>query len=166
MSDSRSRTELAADAAAGWRFGVVVSRFNEAITERLLEGARAALQAHGAVNEDVEIVHVPGAYELPMGAALLAAREDMHAVICVGALIRGETPHFDVLAHSTAQALQAVARDFAVPVSFGLITCEDEQQAWARAGGERGNKGAEAALAAIEMVGVFANSGATGPGED
>ncbi len=159
MSESRSQVELAPDAAAGWRFGIVVSRFNEEITERLLEGAREALSAHGATGKDVEVVRVPGAYELPMGAALLASREDIHAVICLGALIRGETSHFDVLASSTAHALQAVAREFALPVGFGLITCEDEAQAKARAGGDRGNKGAEAALAAIEMVGVFASAG-------
>jgi len=159
MSEAQPETDLAPDAAAGWRFGIVVSRFNEAITERLLEGAREALAAHGAADEDVETVRVPGAYELPMGAALLASRDDIHAVICIGALIRGETPHFDVLASSAAHALQAVARDFALPVAFGIITCETEEQAWARAGGDRGNKGAEAALAAIEMVRVFASAG-------
>jgi len=159
MSESRSQTELAPDAAVGWRFGIVVSRFNEAITERLLAGAREALEAHGAATDDVETVRVPGAYELPMGAALLASREDIHAVICIGALIRGETPHFDVLASSAAHALQAVSREFALPVAFGLITCENEEQAWARAGGEHGNKGEEAALAAIEMVGLFASAG-------
>lgn len=159
MSESRSRTDLAPDAAAGWRFGVVVSRFNEGITERLLEGARETLAAHGASGDDVETVHVPGAYELPMGAALLASREDIHAVICVGALVRGETPHFDVLASSVAHALQDVAREFALPVAFGLITCDNEEQAWARAGGARGNKGEEAALAAIEMVALFARAG-------
>lgn len=159
MSESQSPIELAPDAAVGWRFGIVVSRFNEAITERLLAGAREALAAHGAASRDVEIIRVPGAFELPMGAALLAAREDIHALICVGALIRGETPHFDILASSAAHALQTVSREFALPVGFGLITCDNEEQAWARAGGDRGNKGAEAALAAIEMIGVFAASG-------
>jgi len=158
MSESRTQIELPADAAAGWRFGVVVSRFNEEITERLLAGARETLAAHGAAADDVEIVHVPGAYELPMGAALLGSRDDIHAVICIGALIRGETSHFDVLASSAAHAIQDVAREFALPVAFGLITCENEEQARARAGGDRGNKGAEAARAAIEMVGLFASS--------
>ena len=159
MSESQSQTELAPDAAVGWRFGIVVSRFNQAITERLLAGAREALAAHGAAGGDVEVVRVPGAFELPQGAAMLAAREDIHAVICVGAIIRGETPHFDVLASSTAHAIQTVAREFALPIGFGLITCDNEEQARARAGGDRGNKGAEAALAAIELVGVFAASG-------
>ncbi len=158
MSESRSEPKLSADAAVGWRFGIVVSRFNQEITERLLEGASETLAAHGAAKKDIEVLRVPGAYELPMGAALLASREDIHAVISIGALIRGETPHFDVLASSAAHALQTVARDFALPVAFGLITCENEEQAWARAGGDRGNKGAEAALAAIEMVGLFAGS--------
>ena len=159
MSESQSQIELAPDAAVGWRFGIVVSRFNEPITERLLAGARDALTAHGAASGDVVVVRVPGAFELPQGAAMLAAREDIHAVICVGALIRGETPHFDVLASSAAHAIQTVAREFALPIGFGLITCDNEEQAQARAGGDRGNKGAEAALAAIEMVGVFAASG-------
>lgn len=159
MSEHTPPTELAPDAAAGWRFGIVASRYNADITERLLEGAREVLAAHGAAAGDVAVVRVPGAFELPMGAAFLAARDDIHAVICVGALIRGETSHFDVLAHAAAGALQEVAREFAVPVTFGLITCENVEQARSRAGGDSGNKGAEAALAAVEMVGVFAGCG-------
>jgi 6,7-dimethyl-8-ribityllumazine synthase len=158
MSEKGYTPALAVDAAAGWRFGVVVSRFNEEITEALLRGAQETLRSYGAANADIEVVRVPGAFELPIAAALLASRDDIHAVICLGALIRGETPHFDVLAHSTANALQDVAREFALPVGFGLLTCDTGEQASARAGGARGNKGADAAEAAIEMVGVFAAS--------
>jgi 6,7-dimethyl-8-ribityllumazine synthase len=156
MSENGYTAKISSDAAAGWRFGIVASRFNEGVTEALLEGARSTLKQYGAANADIEVVRVPGAFELPMGAALLASREDIHAVICLGALVRGETPHFDVLAMSAANAIQGVARDFALPVTFGLLTCETEAQAVARAGGERGNKGADAALAAVEMVGLFA----------
>ena len=155
MSDDGYTVNLARDAAAGWRFGIVVSRFNEEITEALLAGAKETLRDYGAASKDIDVVHVPGAFELPMGATVLAAREDIHAVVCVGALIRGETPHFDVLANATAHAVQNVARDFGLPVTFGLITCDTMEQAQARAGGDRGNKGSEAALAAIEMIGVY-----------
>ena len=159
MSDDGYTVNLERDAAAGWRFGVVVSRFNEAVTTALLAGARETLKEYGAASKDIEVVHVPGAFELPMGAMVLAAREDIHAVICVGALIRGETPHFDVLATSTAHAVHDVAREYGLPVTFGLITCDTMEQAEARAGGDRGNKGSEAALAAIEMIGVYAAAG-------
>lgn len=155
MSERSPRNVLEADAAVGRHFGIVVSRFNDEITEPLLEGARTALTEHGAASADIVVVRVPGAFELPMGAALLASREDLDAVICLGALIRGETSHYDVLAHSAATALQDVALEFATPVAFGLLTCEDHAQARARAGGAHGNKGAEAALAAIEMVALF-----------
>ena len=144
---------------AGLHFAVVVARFNEDVTARLLSGARTAFERHGVRDDDVDVAWVPGAFELPIAARKLAESRRYDAIVCLGAVIRGETPHLDVLASSTAQALQAVAREFALPVAFGLITCENEEQAWARAGGERGNKGAEAALAAIEMVGVFARSG-------
>jgi 6,7-dimethyl-8-ribityllumazine synthase len=159
MSDDGYTVDLERDAAAGWRFGVVVSRFNEDITSALLDGARTTLKEYGASSKDIEVVHVPGAFELPMGATVLAAREDIHAVVCVGALIRGETPHFDVLATSTAHAVQDVAREFGLPVTFGLITCDTMEQAQARAGGAKGNKGSEAALAAIEMIGVYSAAG-------
>ena len=159
MSENRDQETLSADAAAGWRFGVVVSRFNTDVTEKLLQGARKTLADHGAAAQDVVVVHVPGAFELPMGAALLSAREDIHAVICLGALIRGETPHFDVLAHSVAHAVQDVSREFALPVTFGLLTCDNQEQAMARAGGAHGNKGAEAAATAIEMIELFSQYG-------
>lgn len=157
MSDLHPAPELQPDAAAGFRFAVVTSAFNATITERLRDGAVAALAAHGA--EQVLQIAVPGAYELPMAAHRVAAAGKVSAVVCCGALIRGETPHFDVLAHSAAIAMQDAVRDTGVPITFGLITCDTMQQALARCGGDKGNKGAEAALAAIEMAAVFASIG-------
>jgi 6,7-dimethyl-8-ribityllumazine synthase len=155
MSDLREHTQLPADAAAGFRFAVVVSRFNEAITEALRDGAVRTLERHGATAASVQVHAVPGAFELPMTAArLVDGRVD--AVICLGALIKGETPHFEYLSASVAQGLQEVAVRSGVPVIFGVLTCETLQHAEARAGGDKGNKGAEAALAAIEMANLFA----------
>lgn len=155
MSRLRAASDLPHDAAVGLRFAVVVSRFHEAVTARLRDGAVAALRAHGARELNVRVLQVPGAYELPMAAWRVARDGQVDAVICVGALIRGETSHFDVLAQATAQALQDAARDTGVPMAFGVLTCESVQQAEARAGGERGNKGSEAALAALEMALLF-----------
>lgn len=152
MSELRSEAPFAEDAAAGLRFGVVVSRFNEDVTGRLRDGVTKTLERYGADPEDVLVVDVPGAYELPLAALRLAADGELDAVVCVGALIRGETSHFDVLAHSVAHAIQDAMRETGVPIAFGVITCENAEQAEARAGGEHGNKGVEAALAAIEMA--------------
>ena len=151
MSEARPEALLDADSAAPFRFGVAVSRFNAAVTGGLLDGAVATLRAHGADPERVRIVRVPGAYELPMAADRLAA-SGADAVICLGALVRGETPHFEVLAHATAIAVHRVALTRGVPVTFGVLTCDTMEQAVARAGGDHGNKGAEAAAAAIEMA--------------
>lgn len=153
MSEFRSMPSLQPQAAAGFRFAVVVSRFNAPITSRLEEGAVTTLLEYGA--DDPRVLYVPGAYELPMAAHRLALGGDVDAVICVGALIRGDTAHFDVLAQSTANAIQDVVRHTGIPVSFGLITCENLAQAEARAGGAHGNKGVEAAFAAIEMAALF-----------
>lgn len=155
MSELRAETGLPADAAAGLRFAVVVSRFNEAVTSALRDGALETLWELGADRGDVRVLEVPGAYEVPMGAALAARDGQVDAVVCIGALIRGETPHFDVLAHSVAVAVQDAARQSGVPMAFGVLTCEDAAQARARSGGDRGNKGREAALAAIEMARLF-----------
>ena len=154
MSETHPANILAPDAASGKRFGVLASRFNEHITDVLLEGAVRTLHEHGA--DAVHVHRVPGAYELPFAAGALARTGGLDAIVCLGALIRGETSHFDVLAHSTAIALQEVGREHGLPVAFGVITCENEEQALARAGGTHGNKGEEAALAAIEMTQVFA----------
>lgn len=138
--------------ASGLRFGVVVSRFNSAVAERLLEGALDCLLRHGARQEDVTIVKVPGAWELPMAAARLAKSGQLDAVIALGALIRGETPHFDVIAAECAKGLAQVGLERQLPVAFGVLTCDTMDQALDRAGGKVGNKGWDAALAAIEMA--------------
>lgn len=142
-------------AASGLRFGLVVSRFNSLVAERLLEGALDCLYRHGAREEDVTVVKVPGAWELPLVADRLASGGKFHAVVALGALIRGETPHFDVIAAECAKGLAQVGLARQVPVSFGVLTCDTMDQALDRAGGKAGNKGWEAALAAIEMAQVW-----------
>lgn len=167
MSELRASSAadpVSADDLAGCRFALVVSRTNAEITERLLEGARRTLAELGVGEEQLLVVDVPGAYELPMAAARAASAGGWDAVVCLGALIRGGTYHFEVLCHAVAGAIQQVAHDASVPVTFGVITCDDRRQALARAGGEVGNKGAEAALAAAEMVRAFARIDASGAG--
>jgi 6,7-dimethyl-8-ribityllumazine synthase len=139
-------------AGAGRRIGIVVSRFNANITARLLAGALEALRAHGAAEEDLTVVYVPGAFELPLAAQQVARKANVQAVICLGAVIRGETPHFEYVAAEAAAGIGAVARACGLPVTFGVITADTMEQALARAGGGAGNKGYEAALAALEMA--------------
>jgi len=138
-------------AAGGRRFAIVVSRFNDDITERLLMGARACLEEYGARTDDVDIFSVPGAWELPV-TALHAARSDYAAVIAIGCVIRGDTPHFEYVAGGAAEGLARVSVESGVPVVFGVLTTDDLQQALDRAGGKSGNKGWEAALTALEMA--------------
>jgi 6,7-dimethyl-8-ribityllumazine synthase len=136
--------------ARGLRFAIVVARFNQMITEKLLEGAKKALDdAHA---EESEVFHVPGAFELPLAAKMLAHTHSYHAVIALGAVIRGNTPHFDYVAGECARGLQQVALDTGLPVAFGVLTTDDQEQAEARAGGQHGNKGYDAAMTAIEMA--------------
>lgn len=139
----------------GRRFAIVVSRFHEAITRRLAEGAREALRRHGVAAGDVSVTWVPGAFEIPQVAARLAAAGDIDALVCLGCVIRGETPHFDYVAGEAARGIAEVGRKSGVPATFGLITAENEAQAVARAGGAAGNRGEDAALAALEMVALF-----------
>ncbi|HEX9885705.1 MAG TPA: 6,7-dimethyl-8-ribityllumazine synthase [Longimicrobiales bacterium] len=141
--------------AGGKRFALVVSRFNGGITEELLLGARECLLQHGAGADDLELFRVPGAWELPQAAAAAARAGRFDAVIALGCVIRGETPHFEYLAAETARGLGAVARETGVAVSFGVLTTETEVQARRRADRGRGNKGAEAALAALELLHVL-----------
>jgi 6,7-dimethyl-8-ribityllumazine synthase len=136
----------------GRRFVVVASRFNEAITTRLLEGAIEALLKHGVPLDDIDSLWVPGAWELPAAVRRALATERYDAVIAVGAVIRGETPHFDFVAGEASRGLADASRDFDVPLGFGLLTTDTVEQAEARAGGDFGNKGWDAALAALEMV--------------
>jgi 6,7-dimethyl-8-ribityllumazine synthase len=135
--------------------GVVVARFNGDITSRLLESAIAELEEAGVRRERIDVVKVPGAFELPLGAMALAKTRRYACVVAIGCVIRGQTPHFDYVAGEAASGLQLAALETGVPVSFGLLTCDTREQAEARAGGSRGNKGAEAARSALEMADVF-----------
>ncbi|MFQ5658348.1 MAG: 6,7-dimethyl-8-ribityllumazine synthase [Candidatus Methylomirabilales bacterium] len=141
--------------AQGFSFAIVVSRFNEFITERLLDGALDALIRHGADPDKIDVVKVPGAFEIPVTAERLASSRKYDAVICVGAIIRGATSHFDYIAGEAAKGVAEVALKTGVPTIFGVITTETIEQAIERAGTKLGNKGFEAALAAIEMAHLF-----------
>jgi 6,7-dimethyl-8-ribityllumazine synthase len=136
--------------------GITVSRFNGEITTRLLDAAVSTLEEAGVTRERIEVVPVPGAFELPLAAMALAKTRRFACVIALGCVIRGETPHFEYVAAEAASGLQLAALETGVPVAFGVLTCETSEQAEARAGGERGNKGADAARAALEMADVFA----------
>jgi 6,7-dimethyl-8-ribityllumazine synthase len=141
--------------ATGMRFGVVVSRFNDIISTRLLDGAVEALRHHGVGVGDIEVVWVPGAFEIPIAARELAQLSSVDAVVCLGAVIRGDTPHFDYVAGEAAQGIASVHATTGVPATFGVLTVDSIEQATDRAGGKHGNKGAEAAVAAIEMVSLL-----------
>jgi 6,7-dimethyl-8-ribityllumazine synthase len=141
--------------AAGLSFGLVVSRFNDFITGRLLEGALDALRRHGAEDERVTVVRVPGAYEIPLTAKKLAASGRYDAVICLGAVIRGATPHFDYIAGEVAKGVAVAGLETGVPIAFGVLTTETIEQAIERAGTKAGNKGFDAACSAIEMANLF-----------
>jgi len=138
--------------AAGLRFAIVVSRFNHLICARLLEGAVAELVARGADADALHVAWVPGAFEIPQAARTLAGCGRYDAVVTLGVVIRGGTPHFEYVCSAVTDGVREVVRDTDVPVAFGVLTCDDVAQALSRAGGEHGNKGAEAALAAIEMA--------------
>ena len=139
----------------GRRCAVVVSRFNETITQRLLEGALDALVRHGVAFDDVDVFWVPGAWELPAAARRVAGSERYDALVALGAVIRGDTPHFDYVAGEASRGLSLASADFDIPIAFGVLTCDTMAQADARAGGEHGNKGWDAALAALEMAVLF-----------
>ena len=138
--------------AGGLRFGIVVSRFNNFITERLLAAAVEALERAGAGSKDVDVVRVPGSFELPVAAKKLAATGRYDALIAIGCIIRGETSHYDYVCSETARGLQLAQMDTGVPMMFCVLTCENLEQAIDRAGLKGGNKGFEAGLAAIEMA--------------
>ena len=146
------RTYPADRDAKGLRLAVVVARFNHPISARLLEGCTATLAERGAADDDVHVAWVPGAFEIPLAARKLAASGRYHAIVTLGAVIRGGTPHFDYVCRGVTDGVAGVMRDTGVPVAFGVLTTDDLDQALARAGGSEGNKGAEAALAAIEMA--------------
>ena len=141
--------------AAGLKFGIVVARFNSFITDRLLDGALDALRRSGADEAAIEVVRVPGAWELPLAARVMAAARRHDALICLGAVIRGDTPHFDYVAGEAATGLGRVSAEFSVPMGFGVLTTNTVEQAIDRAGAKAGNKGFDAAMTAIEMANLL-----------
>ncbi len=139
----------------GLRFAVVVSRFNEFITGKLLEGTRDAMRRHGVADEDMDVTWVPGSLEIPLVAKQLAESGRYHAIVCLGAIIRGATPHFDYVAAETAKGVAAVGLSTGVPTIFGVLTTDTIEQAIERAGTKSGNKGFAAAASAIEMANLL-----------
>jgi 6,7-dimethyl-8-ribityllumazine synthase len=139
----------------GRRVAIAASRFNRLVTEQLVAGAVEALRRHGVAEADVDLAWAPGSFELPLVAARLAASGRYAGVVAIGAVVRGETPHFDHVASQAASGLATVARTASVPVAFGVLTTDTMEQALDRAGGKAGNKGAEAALTVLEMAGLL-----------
>ena len=138
--------------ASGARFAILATRFNHFIVDSLLAGAKDALRRHGAKDEEITVIYVPGAFELPLVAQRVAALEEYDAIIALGAVIRGSTAHFDYVAGEAAKGIASVSMDFDTPVIFGVLTTDSIEQAIERAGTKAGNKGAEAAMSALEMV--------------
>jgi 6,7-dimethyl-8-ribityllumazine synthase len=138
--------------AKGLKFCVIVSRFNDFITSKLLDGARDALLRHGAKEDDIDVIKVPGSFEIPMVAKKMASKGTYNAIICLGTIIRGATPHFEYIAAEVSKGIASVSIETGVPVAFGVITSDTIEQAIERAGTKSGNKGWDAAISAIEMV--------------
>lgn len=138
--------------AQSYRFGVVVSRFNDFITRRLLDGALDCLRRHGASEKDIDVVYCPGAFEIPQLAHKLASTAAYDAILCLGSIIRGETPHFEYIANAVGVGINRTALETKVPIVYGVLTTDTLEQAIERAGAKSGNKGWDAALAAIEMA--------------
>lgn len=141
--------------AKGFRFGLIVSRFNSFICDRLLEGAIDTLVRHGADEKQLTVVRVPGAFEIPLAAKKLATSDKYDAVICLGAVIRGGTPHFEYVSSEVTKGVASVSLDSGLPIAFGVLTTDSVEQAIERAGTKAGNKGVEAAMSAIEMVNLM-----------
>jgi 6,7-dimethyl-8-ribityllumazine synthase len=141
----------------GMNFGIVTSRFNSTVTEKLLSGAMDCLCRHGVLEKDITVVRVPGSFEIPAAARRLVEKKEIDAVICLGAVIRGETPHFDYVAGEVARGVGHLASNSGKVVTFGVLTTDTFEQALERAGGKAGNKGWDAALAAIDMVNLLNN---------
>jgi len=145
--------------AEGFRFAIIVSRFNDFICSRLLEGAMDALNRHGALDKNVSQIKVPGAFEMPLAAKKLAESGQYDAIICLGAVIRGSTSHFEYVAAEVSKGIANVSLESGLPICFGVLTTENLEQAIERAGAKSGNKGYEAAVSAIEMVNLFKELG-------
>ena len=149
------RTWEGALVAKGLTFGIVVSRTNDFITARLLEGALDALRRHGAEDDQIHVAKVPGSFEIPLAAKRLATTGHYNAIICLGTVIRGATPHFEYIAGEVSKGVAAAALETGVPMAFGVLTTDSIEQAVERAGGKSGNKGFDAACSAIEMANLF-----------
>ena len=141
--------------ASGFKFAIVLSRFNESIGKRLLDGALECLKKHGCKDRDVEIINVPGAFEIPLAADITAEKNRYDSIICLGAVIRGETPHFEYISSAVSNGILQVGLKHGIPIIFGVLTTNTVEQAMKRSGKKKGNKGWEAALAAIEMAGLI-----------
>jgi len=139
----------------GLKIGIVAARFNDFITSRLVDGALDGLQRHGVAEADIEIVRVPGAYEIPLAARMFAQSRKFQAIICLGAVIRGATPHFEYVSAEVSKGVASVSLETGLPVIFGVLTTDTIEQAIERAGSKSGNKGWDAALSAIEMANVM-----------
>jgi 6,7-dimethyl-8-ribityllumazine synthase len=139
----------------GRRIVVVASRFNESVVKKLVDGALEALVEAGVAFDDIDVIWVPGAWELPIAARWLVSTERYDGIVAVGAVIRGETAHFDYIAGEASRGLAAISAEFETPVGFGVLTCDTDEQAEARAGGAHGNKGWDAAMATLEMVDLY-----------
>ena len=143
----------------GSRFGIVITRWNSFVVENLLEGALDSLKRHGADENDIEVVYVPGAFEIPLAVKKMAASKKYDAIITLGAVIRGGTPHFEYVAGECVKGMASAMMEYEIPVAFGVLTVDTIEQAVERAGTKAGNKGEEAALSAIEMVNLLRNMG-------
>ena len=137
------------------KVGVIVSRFNHFVTDQLLSGALESLKRHGVLEEHIEVVKIPGCFEMPVAAKKMIRRGCFDALVCLGAIIRGETSHYDLVSKACARGLNQLSQEFEIPIGFGVLTTENMEQAIHRAGGKFGNKGSEAALAALEMASLF-----------
>lgn len=141
--------------AKGLKFGIVISRFNDFITSKLLEGAKDALLRHGAKEDDIDVVKVPGSFEIPIVAKNMALKQVYNAIICLGTVIRGATPHFEYISAEVSKGIASASMETGVPIAFGVITCDTIEQAVERAGTKSGNKGWDAAITAIEMAQIM-----------
>lgn len=152
--------QIAGDLAApNGRFAVVAAKFNAEVVDRLLDGALAGLRKLGVPERDIDVVRVPGAFELPLTAQLVGNSGKYLAIICLGAVIRGDTDHYDYVCRAATDGILQAGLDCSIPVIFGVLTCANEEQALDRAGGKHGNKGADAAAAAVEMVNLLRKLG-------
>jgi len=145
--------------AKGFKFAIIVSRFNDFITERLLDGAVDAIARNGGDKDAIAVFRVPGSFEIPLVAKRVAKTKKYDAIICLGAVIRGETPHFDYVAGEVTKGIALLNLEFAIPISYGIITADNTEQAIERAGNKMGNKGFQAAQAAVELLNLFKDGG-------